>query len=141
MARPSEIKAVADVLMEPAEDVREVAKACIQAVDESRTDRTDYVVVSQLGRLVQGYGFFATYKQAVTAIEKQQIRTVDGSRMFVIPVIHPKAHELQQQAADAPALPEGARKMWEISRNGGAPARTHSRRNRGRRNMNRGAAT
>jgi hypothetical protein len=147
VARPSEIKAVRQYLehgihLEQKDDeseeqyreryLNEGAKSIIRAVDEARMDRTDYVVVSQLGRLVQGYGFFATYKQAATAIEKQNIWAVDGARFFVIPVVHPKAHELQQQAADAPALSEEAQRIWQIARNGGSPARSATRRKRRR---------
>lgn len=132
MARPTEIKAVAAAISEPAETAQEAAKRAIQALDDSRLDRTDYLVIAQAGRFVQGYGLYPTYKKAADAIEKQQIRGVDGTRFFVVPVIHPKAHARQIEEADAPALSEDAIRMWEISRNGGQAAKTHSRRNRRR---------
>lgn len=147
MARPSEIKAVRQFLEhgieldrkegETEEQYRERylnegAKAIVNAIDDTRLDRTDYVVVAQAGRLVLGYGFYPTYNRAADAITKQQIRAVDGTRFFVVPVVHPKAHALKIEEADKPALSEAAQSMWEIARNGGQAAKTHSRRNRRR---------
>ena len=147
MARPSEIKAVRHFLehgidLEQKADesddayreryLQEGAKAIINTLDDSRVDRTDYVVIAQAGRMVQGYGLFATYNQAAKAITNQQLRGVDGTRFFVVPVMHPKAHAARIAEADAPALSEAAQQSWHIARNGGQPARTHSRRNRRR---------
>ena len=147
MVRPSEIKAVRQFLEhgieldrkddETEEQYRERylnegAKAIVNAIDGTRLDRTDYVVVAQAGRLVLGYGFYPTYNKAAEAITKQQIRGIDGTRFFVVPVVHPKAHQAQIEKADTPALSEQAQQMWEIARNGGQAAKTHSRRNRRR---------
>jgi hypothetical protein len=132
MARPSEIKAVVDVLMQPSDDVKEVAKAAIAALDASRQDRTDYLVVRQCGKLADAYGPYATYAQAVKAIEGGKLPTLDGTRLFVVPVRHPSQAEAAMTKVDEPAMSPEAVALWEIARNGGQAAKTHSRRNRRR---------
>ena len=132
MARPTEISAVAAVLMAPADDVKDVAKACIQALDESRQDRTDYLVVRQMGKLADAYGPYATYSQAVRAIEGRKIPAIDGTKLFVVPVRHPSQAEATMTALDEGGMSDEAKRLWEVARNGGQAAKTHSRRNRRR---------
>ncbi len=132
MARPSEVSAVAAVLMEPADDVKEVAKACIKVLDESRQDRTDYMVVRQMGSLAQAFGPYATYNQAAKAIEGGKIPALDGSRFFVVPAYHPTVADRIMEELDAGGMSEEAKQMWEVARNGGQPAKTSTRRNRRR---------
>lgn len=145
MARPSEVKAVRHYLEhgidlerrdnETDEQYRERylnegAKQIINTLDDTRVDRTDYVVIGQAGKLVQGYGLFATYNQAAKAITKGELRGIDGTRWFVVPVMHPKAHAAKIDEADAPALSEAAQRSWLVARNGGTKPRNHTRRNR-----------
>lgn len=132
MARPSEIKAVAAAISEPAETAEEAAKRAIAALDESRQDRVDYLVCRRWGNLVDAWGPYATRNQAEKAIEKRTIPAIDGTRFYVIPVYNPKRALDAWEQADRPAIGEAALKLWEIARNGGQPARTHSRRNRRR---------
>lgn len=132
MARPSEIKAVVALLMDPADDVTELAKAIIKTVDESRQDRTDYLAVVQNGGLANAYGPYATYNQAAKAIEGGKLPAVDGSRWFVVPVRHPSQADTALAAADEGGMSDEAKKAWEVCRNGGQAARTHTRRNRRR---------
>lgn len=130
MARPTEIKAVVELLMEPAEDVKELAKAIIAAVDASRQDRTDYLVCRQLGRMADAYGPYATYAQAEKAITGQKIPALDGTRFFVMPLRHQSQAEAIMATLDEGGMSEEAMKMWAVARNGGQQAKTHSRRNR-----------
>lgn len=130
MARPTEIAKVAAAIAEPADTAEEAAKRAIQALDESRQDRTDYMVVRQMGRLAQAFGPYATYNQAARAIEGGKIPALDGSRFFVMPAYHPTQADRIMEELDAGGMSEEAKKMWEVARNGGQPARTHSRRNR-----------
>lgn len=119
MARPTEVTRVAAVLMEPADDVREVAKACIQALDEARQDRTDYLVVRQAGGLAQAFGPYATYNQVVKAIEGGKIPALDGSRFFCVPLYHPSAADRAMEKANEGGISGEAKAIWEIARNGG----------------------
>ena len=135
MARPTEIRAVAAAISEPAATAEEAAKRAITALDEARRDRTDYAVVTRMGRMVQAYGPFATENQAAKAIEGQKIPAIDGTSFYVFPLYHPRRGELAIEKADVSPISEAAQKCWEIARNGGQAARASTRRNR--RNMNR----
>ncbi len=132
MARPTEIKAVAAAISEPAVDATEAAKRAIQALDESRMDRTDYLVCRQLGSLADAYGPYATYAQAVKAIEGQKIPFIDGTRFFIVPLRHPTQAEAALARADEPTVSPEALAIWEAARKGGIPAKTSTRRNRRR---------
>lgn len=132
MARPTEIKAVVAAISEPAEDATEAAKKAITALDESRQDRTDYLVCRQLGTLADAYGPYATYAQAVKAIEGGKIPHIEGTRFWVMPLRHPAQAEAALARADEGGVSPEALQIWEAARNGGIPPRTHSRRNRRR---------
>ena len=130
MARPSEIKAVVEALMDPADDVQEVAKAVISAVDQSRRERVDYLACIQHGKYAHAYGPYPTYNAAAKAIETGKLPVVDGARMWVMRSYHPTQADRIMEELDAGGMSDEAKQMWEIARNGGQPARTHSRRNR-----------
>ena len=130
MARPTEVKAVAAAISEPAADATEAAKKAIAALDESRQDRTDYLVVRQAGGLAQAFGPYATYAQCQKAIEGARIPALDGSRFFVVPLYHPAQAERALVESQEGGMSEEAKKIWEIARAGGQAAKTHSRRNR-----------
>lgn len=132
VARPSEIRAVAALLMEPADDINELAKAIIQAVDESRQDRTDYLVCRRYGQMVDAYGPYATQNQAEKAVQGGKIPAIDGTQFYVLPMYNPKRADDAWAKTDAPSMSEQGLKIWEIARNGGQAAKTHSRRNRKR---------
>ncbi|HET6915519.1 MAG TPA: hypothetical protein VFH56_05460 [Acidimicrobiales bacterium] len=117
MVRPSETKAVVALLMEPADDVNELAKQIIKTVDESRQDRTDYVVVVQTGGLAHGYGFYPTVNACERAIKSGKIPSIDGSRLFVIPVRHPSQIDALWERVDESPLSEAAAKSWKRIRN------------------------
>lgn len=124
MARPTEVKAVAAAISEPAADATEAAKRAIQALDEARQDRTDYLVVRQAGGLAQAFGPYPTYNAAAKALTGGKIPAIDGSRFFVIPVYHPSAADRAMEKANEGGLSDEAKQIWEIARNGGtAPTR------------------
>ena len=129
-ARPNEIKALVAILMEPADDVREVAKACILELERVREDRTDYLVVRQMGGLANAFGPYQTYAQCQKAIEGARIPALDGSRFFVVPLYHPTQAERALEKSLEGGMSDEAKAVWAIARAGGQPARTHSRRNR-----------
>lgn len=62
--RPTEVKAVAALLNEPADDVNDLAKAVIRKLDEMRATRKQYVIVHPQGRLLSTYGPYDTVKEA-----------------------------------------------------------------------------
>lgn len=128
MARPTEVRAVAAAISEPAQDATEAAKRAIAALDESRQDRTDYLVVRQAGRLAQAFGPYATYNQAVKAIEGGKIPALDGSRFFCVPLYHPSAADRAMEKANEGGLSDEAKAIWEIARNGGIPPNRSRRR-------------
>ena len=120
MARPTEVKAVAAAISEPAADATEAAKRAIAALDEARQDRTDYLVVRQAGRLAQAFGPYATYNAAAKALTGGKIPAIDGSKLFVIPVYHPSAADRAMEKASEGGLTPEALAIWEIARNGGS---------------------
>lgn len=132
MARPTEIKAVAAAISEPAADATEAAKKAIAALDEARQDRTDYLVCRQLGNLADAYGPYATYAQAVKAIEGGKIPHIDGTRFYIMPMRHPSQAERALARADESNVTPEALAIWEAARNGGIKAKTSSRKNRRR---------
>lgn len=128
MARPTEVKAVAAAISEPAADATEAAKRAIAALDEARRDRTDYLVVRQAGGLAQAFGPYPTYASAAKALTGGKIPAIDGSRFFVIPVYHPTAAERALAESLEGGMSDEAKRIWEIARNGGTqPARRKGR--------------
>lgn len=147
MARPTEIRAVRYFLEEGIELDRkddesdeeyqerylnEGAKAIIQAVDESRQDRTDFLVCRRYGQMVDAYGPYATQNQAEKAVQGGKIPAIDGTQFYVLPMYNPKRADDAWAKTDTPAMSEQGLKIWEIARNGGQAAKTHTRRNRKR---------
>jgi len=65
--RPTEIKAVSDLLMQEHDDVDTLAKLVIQAIDEQRAKRTLYVLVEVQPTLgyAKALGPYNTEKQAL----------------------------------------------------------------------------
>ena len=62
--RPSEVKAVAALLNEPADSVEELAKDVIRKINELREGRKEYVVTLISDRIVSTYGPYDTVKEA-----------------------------------------------------------------------------
>lgn len=107
--RPTEVRAVAALLQEPAEDAEELAGRIIQALEDLRSDRPSWAVVVATGdgRLMYAYGPFGTQKQAETAVAKGKVPLIEGQR-FGICKLWPERHaEKAVEAADEPVrMPE-----------------------------------
>ena len=73
MARPTEIKAVAKLLEAGAESPEELAKFVINTIDDLRAERPYFTAMCIWGKAGYGYGPFATYNQAMTALTKGKI--------------------------------------------------------------------
>lgn len=132
MARPNEVKRVAAAISEPAADATEAAKRAIQALDEARQDRTDYLVVRQAGGLAQAFGPYATHAQVVKAIEGGKIPALDGSKFFCVPLYHPTQAEKALEKSLEGGMSDEAKAVWAIARAGGSSPRSATRRNRRR---------
>lgn len=63
--RPLEVRLVASLLQEPAEDAEELAGRIIEALDESREKRDLYVVVARAAGFLTAYGPFGTRNQGL----------------------------------------------------------------------------
>lgn len=61
---PSEVKLVAAILNDPADDVNDLAKDVIRALNESRMGRKEYVVTLLSDGIVSTWGPYATVKEA-----------------------------------------------------------------------------
>jgi hypothetical protein len=86
-ARPTEIKLVAGLLEAPAESVEELAKAVINALDENRKGRQEFVLVTYDKPMVYAYGPYSTKLQATKAVEKGQlVASREGVRAGVFPL-------------------------------------------------------
>ena len=65
--KPSELKAVAALLLEPAEDVDALAMSVLEAINAAREGGNYFAVVPEQPRdlaFFQGYGFFSTRGEA-----------------------------------------------------------------------------
>jgi hypothetical protein len=85
--RPSEVKAVAKILDEPAEDVTDLARRVITTINESRMARKEYVVTLLSDGIVSTWGPFDTVKQAEKAVGRHIIASKPGKR-GILTVLH-----------------------------------------------------
>lgn len=85
--RPTEVKAVAKILDEPADDVVELAKHIIRTIDELRHDRKEYVVTLISDRIVSTWGPYDTIKQAHDRVGKFIIASKPGKK-GILTILH-----------------------------------------------------
>lgn len=85
--RPSEVKAVAKILDEPADDVTDLAKRVITAINESRMARKEYVVVLLSDGIVSTYGPYDTVKAAEKAVGRHIIASKPGKK-GILTILH-----------------------------------------------------
>jgi hypothetical protein len=105
---------VAELLLEPAEDVDELAVRVIERLDALRAERPFYVVLTQaLGQpaVTWGHGAFSTANQAQKAVEKGTVPVLGGSKVGVVQV-----HPIPQPGPEKPGRCAGC----------GHPAATHN---------------
>jgi hypothetical protein len=85
--RPSEIKAVAKILDEPADDVTDLARQVITAINESRMARKEFVVTLLSDGIVSTWGPYDTVKQAEKAVGRHIIASKPGKR-GILTILH-----------------------------------------------------
>ena len=84
-ARPTEVKAIAALLTEGADSPEALAKAVIDKLDELRTDRPWFTVVSIMSdRWATGCGPFVTDNKARQALEQLKIPAAGLARVNAI---------------------------------------------------------
>lgn len=71
--RPTEVRALAALLNEPADDVEDLARRCIEKLAELREKRDEYVVLVMEPGMTTVRGFFDTPNQAKRALSKGHI--------------------------------------------------------------------
>lgn len=85
--RPTEVKAVAAALNEPADDVTDLAKHIINLLDEMRAGRKQYVIVHPQGRLLSTYGPYDTVKEA-SKRAGEYIQAMTPDTKGIITILH-----------------------------------------------------
>ncbi len=75
---PTEVKLIAGMLEEPADDSSELARRILLALEESRSKRKHYVVVVNDGGLVSTWGTYSTIKEATKQIGDPIIASKPG---------------------------------------------------------------
>lgn len=68
--KPTEVRMVADMLEQEHPDAQSLAKAIIKALDEKRQEDDLFVLMSQVGKYVIGWGPYPTANKAHTAASK-----------------------------------------------------------------------
>jgi hypothetical protein len=85
--RPSEYRAVLQLLSAPADSVEDLATDVILAIDGLRADRTDYVSVVEMSPgFVMVYGPYITKNAANKDIGRSVFATREGMRFMVLPL-------------------------------------------------------
>lgn len=85
--RPTEHKAVVNLLMSPADSVEDLAAEVIIAIDELRSKRTDYVtVVQHHPTFHMVYGPYITRNAAEKDIGNSVIAAQEGVKYMILPL-------------------------------------------------------
>lgn len=85
--RPTEHKAVVNLLCQPADSVEELAADVITAIDELRAKRTDYVIVVQHAPTFHTvHGPYLTRNAAERDIGKSVVAAQEGVRYMILPL-------------------------------------------------------
>lgn len=85
--RPSEVKAVAALLNEPADSVEELAKDVIRKINELREGRKEYVVTLISDRIVSTWGPYDTVKEATNRCGQFIIASKPGKK-GILTILH-----------------------------------------------------
>src|SRR5213595_523167 len=127
-ARPTEVKAVVELLNAPADSVDDLAKAIINTVDELRGSRVQWVVLKRMGQHVSAWGPYPTPRKAYDAIIKEQVPRISGDLLFVVPLYTVAMGEEAFVKADVDPISPEARKCWQIAYAGGSKPKRSKRR-------------
>lgn len=85
--RPTEVKAIAALLNEPADSVEDLARQVLARVDELRAGRKEYVVVLLDGRIVSTWGPYDTVKEAEKRVGRHIIASRPGKK-GILTILH-----------------------------------------------------
>lgn len=103
VARPTEIKAVAELLQGPADNANDLAKKVIEALDDLRRDRPSFIIVKAFGRaLLYSYGPFPTRNKAEHAMKRGIIPIIEGESWAIGKLWSETKAEESRRKADAP---------------------------------------
>ena len=91
--RPTEVRAIAALLDEPADSAEDLARMVIEKLAELREKRQEYVVLVAEPGMTSVRGFFDTPNQAKRALGKSIIASRPGVRGGVFPVIKSDTEE------------------------------------------------
>src|SRR5690554_3076377 len=114
MARPTEIKAITELLTQNWDNATDLAKTIIQTLDNARAERTSYIIAAGNSPRIQDLVPFPTPIQASKAIEQQTFTMLDVDLANINPVQPPVALATLWDPTDtSPVAPE-ALKTWGI---------------------------
>jgi hypothetical protein len=95
-ARPTEIKTIAALLAGGGESPEELAKAVIDKLDEIRTDRAWFTVLSVMdNKWAIGFGPYTTDNKAREALSKGRIPTASLARINTVIKTYSPRHAAQ----------------------------------------------
>lgn len=77
---PTEIKLIAAMLEEPADDSSELARRILIALEESRAKRKHFVIVVDDSGLISTWGTYSTVKEALKQVGNPIIAARPGAR-------------------------------------------------------------
>lgn len=85
--RPTEVKAVAEILSQPAEDEYELAESIMRKIDDMRKKRKDYVVYVNDSGMPSVWGPFDTVNAAKKAVGTTVIASRPNAKGYIVPLI------------------------------------------------------
>ena len=85
--RPTEVKAVAEMLSQPAADEYELAENSMRKINDMRSKRKDYVVFMLDSGIPSVWGTFETINAAKKAVGKTVVASKTGAQGYIVPLI------------------------------------------------------
>lgn len=85
--RPTEVKAVAELLSQPAADEYELAESIVRTINDMRAKRKDYVVFVNDSGMPSVWGTFETINAAKKAVGATVIASLPGAQGYIVPLI------------------------------------------------------
>ncbi len=102
MARPTEIRAVAELLMEGADSPEDLAKLVIKTLDALRAERETYTIFCFWNQGAYSYGPYSTRHQAETALADGKVPMASlATSTIVLKTWNPLHAERSLEKADA----------------------------------------
>lgn len=86
--RPTDVKAVAALLVEGAETPEALARLVIEALETARIERDEWALMTGERDLAIAYGPYPTYNAAMRDVEKSKVATL--ARLSIGRLVHPE---------------------------------------------------